>query len=380
MDSFFDTPIPEDQVFSNAPKCRTRREATRHYLDHVHYTEPQPDVPGEILHHIVHPFSMGSITDRQITLQDNGNICKSTRIGRSNLGAEKHHLELVAMKTSVPVPRVHQYYVSEEFEHLVMENMPGTTLEQAWPTLSHLERKSIADQVVSLVQRLRELRSTDINAALLFRRPLHTGLRDATDLSMERIKPYLSDEHIVAYINKRSAIMEGQLNVFTHGDLDWGNILIADKQVCGLIDLESSGFFPPYWEWMMVKRLSHSLPKDSWFHLLEERLRAEDHSNWQAMWEVEQLIMALDEFSRWDLTPAGREMNRHRGWTEVVRILGPGVGDPPVVLYEMAAEHPWWLVSAADGEVKFTSRREWPTLMKSKMAVQAYSIMLPCND
>ncbi|KAF4414625.1 kinase-like domain [Fusarium acutatum] len=263
------------------------------------------------------------------------------------------------MKTSVPVPRVHRYYVSEEFEHLVMENIPGSTLEQAWPTLSHLERMSIADQVVSLVQRLRELRSTDINAALLFRRPLRAGLRDATDLSMERIKPYLSDEHIVAYVNKRSVMMEGQLNVFTHGDLDWGNILIADKQVCGLIDLESSGYFPPYWEWIMVKRISHKEREDSWLSLLEKRLRTPD---WQGMWEVEQLIMALDEFSHWHLTPAGREMNQARGWAEVMRILGPGVGQPPVVHYEMEAEHPWWVITAAHSELK----DEEPTLEEAR--------------
>jgi aminoglycoside phosphotransferase len=349
MDSFFDTPIPEDQVFSNAPRCRTRREATRHYLDHAPFTELQPDVPGEILHHIAHPFSMGSVTDRQITRQNNGTICKSTRIGRSSLGAEKHNLELVATETSVPVPRVHQYFISDEFEHLVMDSMPGMTLEQVWPTLSHLERESVADQVVSLIQQLRELRSTYIKAALLFRKPLRAGLRDTTDLNMERIKSYLPNEHIVAYIKKRSALMEGQSTVFTHGDLDWGNILIVNKQVCGLIDLESSGYFPPYWEWMMVKRLSHGLPEDSWFRILEKRLGVED---WQGMWEVEQLIMALDKFSQWDLTPAGRETNQARGWAEVMRILGPGVGEPPVVPYEMAAEHPWWLITAAHGELK----------------------------
>ncbi|CVL13595.1 uncharacterized protein FPRN_06984 [Fusarium proliferatum] len=349
MEIFFDTPIPRDMVFSNAPDCRTRREATRHYLDHAHFTEPQPDVPGKILHHIAHPFSMGSVTDRQITLQNNGTICKSTRIGRSDLDFEKNHLELVAINTSVPVPRVHQYYVSKEFEHLVMDNMPGLTLEKVWPDLSHPERESIADQVVLLVQQLRELRSTHINTALLFRKPVRYGIRDATDLNLERIKPYLSNEHIVSYIKQRTIAMEGQSAVFTHGDLDWGNILILDRRVCGLIDMESSGYFPQYWEWMMVKRLSYRQREDSWFGLLEKRLRTQD---WQGMWEVEQLIMALDVFSQWDLTPAGREKNQARGWAEVMRILGPGVGEPPVVLYEMAAEHPWWLITAAHGELK----------------------------
>ncbi|KAK7429692.1 hypothetical protein QQZ08_003718 [Neonectria magnoliae] len=81
-------------------------------------------------------------------------IRKSVRIGRSSLGAEKRYLQ---PKTSVPVPSVRQYYVSEEFEHLTMNKMPGRTLETVWPTLSLLERESIAGDVASLVEQLRKL-------------------------------------------------------------------------------------------------------------------------------------------------------------------------------------------------------------------------------
>ncbi|KAI8691488.1 APH domain-containing protein [Fusarium sp. Ph1] len=352
MVGFFDTPISGGQFFANAPNCRTRREATHHYLKHNPFSEPQPpgDTPMEVLHQIAHPFSIGSVIDRQVVLQTDGAIRKSARISRSNLGAEKRRLELVKANTSVPVPRVRQYYVSGEFEHLVMDSIPGMTLESAWSSLSHLERESIADQVVSLVQQLRKLHSSHIDAALLHRQPIRAELRDATDLNMERIKPYLTNQHIVEFVQARSVVVDGQANVFTHGDLDWANILLADKQVCGIIDLESSGFFPPHWEWVTVKRLSQELPEGSWFHLLEKRLGKETRLGWEGMWEVEQLIMALDEFSHWALTPAAREMNRSKGWAEVTRILGPAVGGPPPVTYAMASEHPWWLELVADKE------------------------------
>lgn len=156
MASFFDTPLPEGHFFANAPNCCTQREATLDYLHRTHFSELQPpgDTPLEMLHQITDPFSIGSVIDRQVVVQKDGAIRKSVRIGRSNLGAEKRSLELVKANTSVPVPRVHQHYLSAEFEHLVMDNMPGITLETAWPTLSQLERESIADQVVSLVQQL----------------------------------------------------------------------------------------------------------------------------------------------------------------------------------------------------------------------------------
>ncbi|KPM35469.1 hypothetical protein AK830_g11099 [Neonectria ditissima] len=352
MAGFFDTPLPEDLFFANAPNCRTRREATLHYLRRTRFSEPQPpgDTPLEILHQIAYPFSIGSVVNRQVVLQRDGGIRKSARIGQSHLGAEKRSLELVMANTSVPVLRVRQYYVSAEFEHLVMDNMAGTTLETAWPTLSRLERESIADQVVSLVQQLQKLHCPHIDATLLHRQPLRAGLRDATDLNMERTKPYLSNEYIATYVYKRSEVIGGQSNVFIHGDLYWGNVLIADKRVCGIIDLESSGFFPLYWEWVTVKRLSQGLPEGSWHHLLEKRLGKENCEGWDGMWEVEQLVMALDQFSQLALTPAAREMNQSRGWAEVIGILGIDVGEPFPVAYAMALEHPWWLESAAQRE------------------------------
>ncbi|KAF4461457.1 kinase-like domain [Fusarium albosuccineum] len=352
MASFFDTPVSDDEVFPNAPDCRTRREATHHYLRQAQFSELQPsgDPPVKILHQKTDPFSMGLVVNRQVVLQKDGAIRKSARIGQSNLASERRNLELVTANTSVVVPRVYQYYVSAEFEHLVMDNIPGMTLETAWSTLSHTQRESIADQVVSLIQQLRKLRSSHIDAAFLRRQPLRAGLRDAMDLNMERINPYLSNEHIAAYVRERSEAMRGQSNVFTHGDLDWSNIIITNEGACGIIDLETGGFFPPYWEWVTVKRLSQGLPDDSWFHLLEKRLGKENSSRWEGMWEVEQLIMALDQFSEWALTPAAREVNRSRGWAEVVRILGGGVGGPPPVTYAMALEHPWWLEPVAPGE------------------------------
>ncbi|UPL04307.1 hypothetical protein LCI18_015241 [Fusarium solani-melongenae] len=203
---------------------------------------------------------MGKLTDRQVALQNDGRtIRKSVRISHSSLNAEKRYLELVKANTSVPVPSVRHYYLSEEFEHLIMNKMPGMTLERAWPTLSPLERESIADEVASLVEQLRKLYYPCIKAALLQRQPFRAGLRDVTTLNMERIKKFLSNEHIVAYVYERSEAVGGDL--------------------------------------------------------------------------------------KWALTPAGRDENRKTGWAEVVRILGPGVGEPPLVAYVMATEHPWWLES-----------------------------------
>ena len=287
---------------------------------------------------------MGGIVDRRIVLQQDQRVRKSVRIGLSDLESEKKHLDLVKANTTAPVPHAYEHYKSEEFEHLVMEKMPGTTLENAWPTLSTAERESIADQVVDFIGELGNLQSPVIQAALLIDNPSEPG---SAVLNCERFKGSIGNNpQIAAYVRERSAVLEGQPNVFTHGDLDWSNIMVADKRVCGIVDWEVSGYFPPYWEWITVKRFADGLPKESWFSLLEERLAKSKVPAWDGMWEVEKLYSAMELYCGWALTPEDREENRKIGWDQVAQILGSDAGIPPLIEYALSSEHPWWLERA----------------------------------
>lgn len=342
MNDFLDQPMPDNLFFVNFPSARTRREATCQYLASVTFVEPFPsrDTGEQVLHQITHPFSQDDVINRQIILQDDGKIRKSVRIGQSDLRAERRCLELIAHQTSVPVPRVYSFHLSKEFEHLIMEKLPGTTLQHAWPNLSRLEREGIADKVVQLIHQLRQLQSPSIEAAFCNRQPLQPGLRDANDFSMERMIEYHSCEAVTEYIREKCAAFGQTPNVFTHGDLDWSNIMVKGKKVCGIVDMESGGYFAPYWEWVSVKHFSQYLPEDSWFSLLEARLSKEHHAEWNGMWEVERLLLALDWHSRWALTPKNRLTNRFEGWAEVSKILGVEPGPPPEVNYTARTDHP----------------------------------------
>jgi aminoglycoside phosphotransferase (APT) family kinase protein len=230
-----------------------------------------------------------------------------------------------------------KYYSSQDFDHLVMEKLPGSTLESVGADLSNAERESIADEVVDFTLQLRQLRNDDIDAHLFLRHNLPSGLSNATDLGMQRIKGYSGIEAITNFIRDRTQPFDRQQNVFTHGDLDWGNILITDKKVSSIVDLECAGFLPPCCEWIAVKRLSDNHP---WFKLLEPRLKSPE---WNSMWEVEWLISALSKHSHWALTPQDRAANQSEGWTQVSDILGPCIQDAPLVTYAIRSKHPWWL-------------------------------------
>jgi aminoglycoside phosphotransferase len=341
--SFFDEPISPEYYFINAPHCRTRREAALHFLKSKTFLEPEPPLKGyeKVIHQIMHPASMDSIIDRQVVLQTDNTILKSVRIPNSNLFAEKEALELVKANTSIPVPRAYDYYKTEEFEHLVIEKMPGITLEEAWLTLEVHEREEIADQVVAFLDEMRKLHSPHIEAALLDRKPLRSGLVGAADFNHERFKQFPSNEHISAYIQARIDGLHPEPNVFTHSDLDWSNILIVDKKVSAIIDWESSGYFPAYWEWVSLKWAEENLNGGEWYRLLTSRLEPSKSSQWNGTLQLEQLYRALELHTDWGLTPEDREENRIRGWAKVTEML---IGAAPLVDHTVASsKSPFWV-------------------------------------
>jgi hypothetical protein len=73
--------------------------------------------------------------DRQVVVQHDRKIRKSVRIGHSNLAAEKDSSDLIRAKTSVPVPRVYEYYRSGDFRAYCHGQNAGETLQSVWSTL-----------------------------------------------------------------------------------------------------------------------------------------------------------------------------------------------------------------------------------------------------
>ncbi|OAA66261.1 Protein kinase-like domain protein [Cordyceps fumosorosea ARSEF 2679] len=306
--------------------------------------EPRPCADGavKVLHQISRPFSDGSIIDREVSVLEDGTTRKAVRRSRSYLDAERGNLELVAQRTEVPVPRVYDFYAKGEFEYLVMEKMPGVTLESAWPDLSDAEREDVADQVAGLVGELRRLQSPLIDAVLVNREPLRPGLRNTLDFTMERIKSHTWCEAVVGYVRRRCEPLRDAPNVFTHGDLDWSNVMVQGARVCGIIDLESGGFMPPHWEWMAARRMTAHGGGTGWFRLLEARLRRQQQEA-AGMGEVEAVVEALKRHAAWALGPDERAANRRERWAEVGALLGVDVGSAPEVMYGSCAENPWWL-------------------------------------
>lgn len=112
------------------------------------------------------------------------------------------------------------------------------------------------------------------------------GLVATPDFNDEKFSRLPSNECITAYVQARTgtASAQAQPNLYTHGDLNWSNIMVVDNKVSGIIDCESSGYFPDYWEWVTLKSSAEAQGPRSWPHLLASRLESSfESTKWNAM-------------------------------------------------------------------------------------------------
>ena len=140
----------------------------------------------------------------------------------------------------------------------------GLDLEKAWPRLEERQKQDLSDQIDSLLVRLRSLpppssmqfgtpqgglckdarrgvrvSSESITSTKQFQDFMFSGSKTASDIYTKFLRNLMPDDR-------------GQC-VFTHGDIRPANIMVDEDgggtwRVVAVIDWESSGFYPEYWE------------------------------------------------------------------------------------------------------------------------------------
>jgi aminoglycoside phosphotransferase (APT) family kinase protein len=61
-------------------------------------------------------------------------------------------------------------------------------------------------------------------------------------------EPVLRELPEKARLRLRERMPSAEPYTFTHSDLNTGNIIVKDRNLAGIIDWESSGYFPVWWE------------------------------------------------------------------------------------------------------------------------------------
>ncbi|KAI1061637.1 hypothetical protein LB506_011830 [Fusarium annulatum] len=134
-----------------------------------------------------------------------------------------------------------QFVANNTFKHrgrvyILMERIRGRDLSQNWTQRSEDSKARILAQLKPLITELRSIVPPD---GVEFHRELRRGLelRDG-----EGAFPGLRE-----LIDFHNGPWEGP--VFTHGDLSSLNIMADGDTVTGIVDWESAGWMPPYWEY-----------------------------------------------------------------------------------------------------------------------------------
>ncbi|KAH9945655.1 kinase-like domain-containing protein [Amylocystis lapponica] len=193
-------------------------------------------------------------------LSDN-TICKS---GKSVSATEAASMRFVAERTSIPIPCVISDGPSTapRVGHtIIMTRLEGAPLVDEWPNLDEATRTVVVRQLGVCLRQLSQIRGTYIGSSdgtATREAHLHQDKRPATTLpNVAAFHDLLVQQMSVAiprdYVNYcRRALHDDYPIVFAHADISPYNLLIHENHLSGIIDWDTAGFYPSYWEYVKM--------------------------------------------------------------------------------------------------------------------------------
>jgi aminoglycoside phosphotransferase len=186
--------------------------------------------------------------------------------------SEANAMRFVAQHTSVPVPKVYCAFVHKASTCLVMSKIKGQMAWHGWQSGTEQSKANMPNQLHRMVTELRSVPppkgasvgSVDrgpfydcrLPSKLLWGpydtvRGFHAALANDTDFDTNYAN--LPDDVSRLFDFYRHA---GDQLVLTHGDLSSLNILVEADKVVSIVDWETAGWFPPYWEYTCAKNVN----------------------------------------------------------------------------------------------------------------------------
>lgn len=168
----------------------------------------------------------------------------------------------IAAHTSIPVPKVLWAFTHHDWAYIVMERVDGDMIASGWVHRSIESKTKILSQVKQMIREMRSISPTHMCIANVDGGPLYDGRVAGTSLRFGPFR-HVQDFHkhlrcgMGFHQDLQSEIKEliaqheepCQSLVFTHGDLSSLNILARGDEVVAIVDWETAGWYPPYWEY-----------------------------------------------------------------------------------------------------------------------------------
>lgn len=184
---------------------------------------------------------------------------------------EGQNMLFVQTSCKLRIPKVYAMFVDDAsgVKFIVMEHIPGTSLSSLWPQLSENSKIRITEQLRQGLELLRQIPNQGYYGRIGGR-----GYWDAFfntfhgESEPDRCGPFATETQFnLGLIQSVAAggryesyadfvrrvflpIYHGHPPVLTHGDLQRKNIIITESGEPVIIDWESAGWYPTYWEYI----------------------------------------------------------------------------------------------------------------------------------
>ena len=179
--------------------------------------------------------------------------------------SEASTMQFIARRTSIPVPKVYCAFTRKGRTYIVMERIDGEILGQGWIQRSKESKEHLLKQLKDIVEEMRSIPSpAAVGVSSTFGGTLYDCRLPGTPGTRRRFGPFSNVSDFHRYLRRGTEARPGnfpEVNdliaahedkwplCFTHADLSSLNILVRGDDVVGIIDWETSGWYPSYWEY-----------------------------------------------------------------------------------------------------------------------------------
>ena len=213
----------------------------------------------------------------------------------SSISREVEAMSFVSENTDIPIPQIlDQGTDVSGLGYFTMKLVPGEHISAAWHRIDEEQRSSIVADLKTYLDQLRSLEQPNpgwigsCSHGPVFDQRINNGepfgpLNDErafNDLLLGGLEKH-APERAKFY---RSSLTEDHKIVFTHGDLSGDNILVADGRVTAILDWQTAGWMPEYWEY---RKSRYGKNSESWWVEMIHAIMDHYEREWQVDSDLE---------------------------------------------------------------------------------------------
>ncbi|KDQ10968.1 hypothetical protein BOTBODRAFT_136250 [Botryobasidium botryosum FD-172 SS1] len=178
---------------------------------------------------------------------------------------EARAMQYIRQETTIPVPRVHMSFSRDNVGYIVMDRVEGETLATASFDLTHEQLTAIATELKGYVEQIARLQPPNPTfgswpSGPYFNNYFHEGkgavalpsFKEFHAYWVKRLGPRSREVFPTSILDN---VCTEDLDVsFMHGDLNLSNIMVKDGKIVSILDWDSLGWYPRFWEMMTIRR------------------------------------------------------------------------------------------------------------------------------